>query len=163
MRRRQRRLLRPAEVAETEAVSKEPAEVAEVSIKSEEEAKPFPDPPSVEVSEDEKDHLVYAWQYSDDEKYAKIGISTKIRLSDRMPKTYHPTDTTELIGIFKCANHSHTKKVEEYILSKLKRTLRDREWVEIDEAVNKMIDETFISAPNVLFKIFGTQIKIKKS
>ena len=174
------------EVEEPEEVPEEPAEVEEASTKPEEESKPFPDPSSLEVPdydpedepEDEPDSepvykpegedydLVYAWRYSGDKRYAKIGKSTNHLLHNRMLKTYHPTDTPELIGIFKCENPQHAKEVEDYILSKLKRTrpnLRKHEWVEIDEAFNEMIDKTFISDPNELFEIFDTRVKIKES
>ena len=166
------------EVEEKEEVSEEPTEVEEASIKSEEESKPFPDPSSVEVPDDEPVdepddepddepegetyNLVYAWQYSGDNRYAKIGRSTRHLLHTRMRGTYHPKDTPELIGIWDCDNRKHAENVQNYILRKLKRTRHDREWVEIDPAFNKMINETFISDPNVLFEIFGTRVKIKK-
>ena len=70
--------------------------------------------------------------------------------------------TPVLIGVFKCANRQHAEKVEDYILSGLKRTRSGHEWVEIDEAFNEMIDQTFISDPDMLREIFGTQIKTEK-
>ena len=175
----------PAEVEETEAVSEEPTEVKEASTKYEEKSKLFPDPSSVEVPDelddepdDEPDELddepddepegerydlVYAWQYSGDNRYAKIGRSTRHLLQTRMRGTYHPTDTPELIGIWGCENRKHAEDVQNYILRELKRMRPDREWVEIDEAFNEMIDNTFISDPNVLREIFaGTLVKIKK-
>ena len=170
------------EVVETETVSEKPAEVEEASTKSEEESKPFPDPSSVEEPDDkpieepddepeepddelegENYDLVYAWQYSGDNRYSKIGRSTRHLLHTRMRGTYHPTDTPELIGIWECDNRKHAEDVQNYILRELKRMRPDREWVEIDEAFNEMINKTFISDPNVLHEIFGTRIKINKS
>ena len=136
----------------TKSEKKEPAK----PIK---ESKPAPDPSSVEVpkeieepkepikkpinDENENYDLVYAWRYSEGNRYAKIGISTKKGLPNRMPGTYHPTYTPILIGIYKCDNRQHAEAVESELLSKLKRTRPDREWVEIDEAFNEMIEKSF--------------------
>ena len=132
----------PVEVEETEEVSEEPVEVEEASIKPEEESKPFPDPSSVEVPDDEPVdepddelddepdepegeiyNLVYAWQYSGDNRYAKIGRSTRHLLHTRMRGTYHPKDTPELIGIWDCDNRKHAENVQNYILRELNRRL----------------------------------------
>ena len=85
-------------------------EPAEEPNEPEKESKPVPDPSFVDVpnSVDEPVYksvdvpvykpkgenydLVYAWRYSGDKRYAKIGISTKHLLHTRMPRTYHPTD-----------------------------------------------------------------------
>ena len=169
------------EVVETEAVSEEPAEVEEVSTKSEEESKPVPDPSSVpdpgpssgvrnpspvKRPEVEDFAFVYAWRYSGDNRYAKIGKTTMKSFSSRFIKTYHPTDDPTLIGIFKCNNEPHALAVEKDLLRKLKRTRPDvqgHEWVYRDKAFNEMIDKTFISDPNVLREIFGTGVEIEKS
>lgn len=155
-------------------------EPAEEPNEPEKESKPVPDPSSVpdpgpssgvrnpspvKRSEDEDFAFVYAWRYSGDNRYAKIGKTTKKSFSSRFVKTYHPTDDLILIGIFKCNNESHALAVETDILKKLTRTrpdVRGHEWVEIDEAFNKMIDEAFISDPNELEKIFGSGIETEK-
>ena len=106
--------------------------------------------------------LVYAWRYSDNKRYAKIGRSTKHLLHTRMPVTYYPTGVPILIGIRKCKNLQHAEDLQNHILKGLKRTLPDlrgHEWVEIDEMFKKMIDKSFISDPDELKKIFGENIK----
>ena len=149
----------PVDDEEAEAVEEESTEVAEESTKSEKESKPVPDPSSVPVPdpssvpvpnpssvkrpEGENYNLVYAWRYSGDDRYAKIGETTKQLLPTRMPGTYHPTDELILIGTFKCNSKEHAIAVQDDILSKLKRTRTDREWVEIDEAFNEMIEKLF--------------------
>ena len=170
---------------ETETVVERPTETAEESNEPEEESKPVPDPSSVpdpgpssgvrnpspvKRPEVEDFAFVYAWRYSGDKRYAKIGKTTKKSFYSRFVKTYHPTDDPILIGIFKCNNESHALAVETDLLQKLKRTRPDvqgHEWVEIGAAsterrVNKMIDDSFISDPNELEKIFGSGIKTEK-
>ena len=165
---------------ETETVVERPTETAEESNEPEEESKPVPDPSSVpdpgpssgvrnpspvKRPEVEDFAFVYAWRYSGDKRYAKIGKTTKKSFYSRFVKTYHPTDDPILIGIFKCNNESHALAVETDLLQKLKRTRPDvqgHEWVEIGAAFNKMIDDSFISDPNELEKIFGSGIKTEK-
>ena len=106
--------------------------------------------------------LVYAWRYSDNKKYAKIGESTKHLLHTRMPVTYYPTGDPVLIGIRQCKNKAHAIAVQNYILDGLGRTLPRREWVEIDEVFNEMIDKSFISDPDELKRIFGRSMKTEK-
>lgn len=106
--------------------------------------------------------LVYAWRYSDNKKYAKIGRSTKHSLHTRMPVTYYPTGDPVLIGIRECKNLQHAEDLQNHILKALKRTRRDREWVEIDEVFNEMIDKSFISDSDELKRIFGKNIKTEK-
>lgn len=103
--------------------------------------------------------LVYAWRYSDNKRYAKIGRSTTHLLPTRMPVTYYPTGDPVLIGIRKCEDLQHAEDLQNHILKGLKRPRRDREWVEIDEMFKKMIDKSFISDPDELKKIFGENIK----
>jgi len=146
----------------------------------EKESKPVPDPssvpdpgPSARVRNPSPDKpfkgeniaFVYAWRYSGDNRYAKIGETTKKSFHSRYVRTYHPKDDPILIGIFKCNNKPHAVDVETHILKKLTRTRPDvprHEWVEIDEAFNKMIGNAFISDPNELEKIFGSGIEIEK-
>ncbi|MDE0017636.1 MAG: hypothetical protein OXU51_15750 [Candidatus Poribacteria bacterium] len=64
-----------------------------------------------------------------------------------------------MIGIRKCEDLQHAEDLQNHILKGLKRTCRDREWVEIDEMFKKMIDKSFISDPDELKKIFGENIK----
>ena len=155
------------EGAEADEVADGSTEVSEESDKSEEESKPVPDPSSVPVPdtlsvpvpdpltvkrpEGEDYDLVYAWKYCGDNRYAKIGRSTKLLLNTRMPKTYHPTDNPELIGTYKCANLQHAEDVQNYILSELERTRPDlpkHEWVKIDKAFNEMIEKSFCKPPH---------------
>ena len=108
--------------------------------------------------------IVYAWRWSNDDTCAKIGVSTIIGLEkSRMVTTYHPTDDPVLIGFMTCLSLWEAKDNEKYFLDTLERTRPDREWVEIDEEFNRIIDEAFISDPNVLHKIFGKNIKTEKS
>jgi hypothetical protein len=111
----------------------------------------------------EDSHIVYAWRWSNDNTCAKIGHTIMSLLEDRMAATYHPTDDPVLIGIIKCDNLKHRRLIEKTILDGLQRTRPDREWVIIDEAFNKKIDEEFISDSNVLCEIFGEHIKTEKS
>ncbi|MXV82168.1 hypothetical protein F4Z98_02250 [Candidatus Poribacteria bacterium] len=168
------------EDAEAETVADGATEVEEKLKKSEEESKPAPDPssvpdpgPSARVRKPSpvkrfkgKDFaFVYAWRYFGDKRHVKIGETTKKSFHSRYVKTYHPTDDPILIGIFKCNNKPHAQDVETYILKKLTRTRPDiqgHEWVKIDEAFNKMIDDSFISDPDELKKIFGSNIKTEK-
>ena len=155
-------------------------EPAEEPNEPEKESKSVPDPSSVpdpgpssgvrnpspvKRPEGEDFAFVYAWRYSGDNRYAKIGKTTKKSFNSRFVKTYHPTDDPILIGIFKCNNEPHALDVETDILQKLERTrpkVQGHEWVEIDEAFNKMIDDSFISDPNELEKIFGSGIETEK-
>ncbi len=108
--------------------------------------------------------FVYAWRYSGSKRFAKIGKTTRKSFYSRFIKTYHPTDDPILIGIFECNNEPHALKVETYLLQELERTRPDvqgHEWVKIDEAFNKMIDNSFLSDPNELEKIFGSGIRIE--
>ena len=145
--------------AEADEVAERPTEVEEESNKSEKESKPVPDPssvpdpgpssvpvhnpPPVKRPEGENYNLVYTWRYSGDDRYAKIGETTKQLLPTRMPGTYHPTDELILIGTFKCNNKEHAIAVQNDILSKLKRVRDDREWVEIDDAFKEMVEKYF--------------------
>ena len=169
------------EDAEEDEVSEYPTETAEDSNESENEPILVPDPLSVpdpgpssgvrnsspvKRPEVEDFAFVYAWRYSGDKKHAKIGETTKKSFHSRYVKTYHPTDDPVLIGIFKCNNKPHAQNVEAYILKKLTRTRPDvqgHEWVKIDEAFNKMIDNSFLSDSNELKRIFGSGIQTEKS
>ena len=121
-----------------------------------------PSPPSPPTPKGENYDLVYAWRYSDNKKYAKIGESTKYLLHTRMPTTYYPTGDPVLIGIRRCKDKAHAVAVQNYILGGLERLRRDREWVEIDEMFREMIDKSFISDPDELKRIFGRSMKTEK-
>ena len=98
-----------------------------------------------EIPEGEHRHFVYAWRWGDDKRFAKIG-RTRNGLKgvwDRMVTTYNPTENPVLIGVRKCTDVKESHKIEQYILNGLRRTRPDREWVEIDEAFNKMIEKSF--------------------
>ena len=165
---------------EADEVSDESTGNEEKSNESKKESKPVPDPSSVpdpgplarvrkpspvKRFEGEDFAFVYAWRYSGDKRYVKIGETTKKSFHSRYVRTYHPTDDPILIGIFKCNNKPHAQNVETHILKKLTRTRPDiqgHEWVKIDEAFNEMIDDSFISDPDELKKIFGSNIKTEK-
>lgn len=151
----------PIDVEGANEVAKEPPEVSKETIKKEQGFNPdltdydsnwaptnqkpnnrsYPSPPK---PKGEDYDLVYAWRYSDNKRYAKIGRSTKHLLHTRMPVTYYPTGDPVLIGIRKCKNLQHAEDLQNHILDGLKRTRPDREWVEIDEAFHEMIDLSFI-------------------
>ena len=105
-----------------------------------------PEEEEQEVPEGEHRYFVYAWRWSGDEGFAKIG-RTRSGLNGvkkRMVTTYHPTDDPVPLGVRKCADVEESHKTERYILSGLGRTRPDREWVKIDEKFNEMIDKSFI-------------------
>lgn len=113
---------------------------------------------------DEDYDVVYAWRWVGDDTCAKIGVSTLSGLESRMASTYHPTDDPVLIGVMKCRSREEAEDNEWYFLNEaLERTRPDREWIIIDEEFNRIIDEAFISDPNVLHEIFGRRIKTEKS
>ena len=87
--------------------------------------------------------IVYAWRWSGDDKYAKIGVSIAGRLRERMISTYHPTDDALLIGISKYDDRKEAQEKETSILNNLTRAHPKREWVIIDEDFNKLINEEF--------------------
>lgn len=87
--------------------------------------------------------IVYAWRWSGDDKYAKIGVSTMANLETRLVSTYHPTDDPVLIGVMLCFKREEAEENEQYILNRFKRARPDREWIIIDEEFNEMIDEAF--------------------
>ena len=172
--------IEPEDKSEEGEVPECHTEPAEELNEPEKESKPVPHPASVpdpgpssgvrnpspaKRPEVEDFAFVYAWRYSGDNRYAKIGKTTRKSFDSRYVKTYHPTDDPILIGIFKCNNEPHALAVEADILEKLTPTRPDvqgHEWVEIDEAFNKMIDDSFISDPNELEKIFGSGIETEK-
>ena len=63
-----------------------------------------------------------------------------------MVTTYHPTDDPVLLGVRECADAGESHKTEQYILKRLGRTRCDREWVEIDEKFNEMINKSFMES-----------------
>ena len=101
-----------------------------------------------EVPEGEHRYFVYAWRWCGDEGFAKIGRTRNglKGVENRMVTTYHPTDDPVLLGVRKCADAEESHKTEQYILTGLGRTRPDREWVEIDEKFNEMIDKSFMES-----------------
>jgi len=95
-----------------------------------------------EIGVDAYCHLVYAWKWSGDDRYAKIGHSTGRTLRDQMVTTYHPTDDIILIGIKVCAGKKNSEE-EASILNRLGRIRPDREWVKINEEFNELINKKF--------------------
>ena len=63
----------------------------------------------------------------------------------------------------KCRSREEAEDLEKYFLDTLERTHPNREWVIIDEEFNCIIDEAFISDPNVLSQMFGVNIETEKS
>lgn len=106
-----------------------------------------PEEEEQEVPEDEHRYFVYAWRWCGDERFAKIGRTRNglKGVENRMVTTYHPTDDPILLGVRKCADAEESHKIEQYILKGLGRARPDREWVEIDEKFNEMIDKSFIA------------------
>ena len=101
-----------------------------------------------EVPEGEHRYFVYAWRWCGDERFAKIGRTRNglKGVENRMVTTYHPTDDPVLLGVRECADAEESHKTEQYILNGLRRTRSDREWVEIDEKFNEMIDKSFMES-----------------
>lgn len=101
-----------------------------------------------EVPEGEHRYFVYAWRWCSDEAFAKIGRTRNglKGVENRMVTTYHPTDDPVLLGVRECADAEESHKTEQYILNGLGRTRPDREWVEIDERFNEMIDKSFMES-----------------
>lgn len=91
--------------------------------------------------------IVYAWRWSGDNKYAKIGKCKKGSiLWERIkmqPATFHPTDDIFLIGIKEYRYEKEIHQEEKRILDTLGRTRHDREWVNINVDFNKLINEEF--------------------
>ena len=104
-----------------------------------------PEEEEQEIPEGEHRYFVYAWRWSGDERFAKIGRTRNglKGVKNRMVTTYHPTDNPVPLGVRQCADMEESHKTEQYILNGLKRTRPDREWVKIDEAFNEMIEKSF--------------------
>ena len=104
-----------------------------------------PEEEEQEVPEGERRYFVYAWRWCGDEGFAKIGRTRNglKGVENRMVTTYHPTDDPVLLGVRECTDAEESHKTEQYILNGLERTRPDREWVEIDEKFNEMIDKSF--------------------
>ena len=109
-----------------------------------------PEEEEQEVPEGEHRYFVYAWRWSGDERFAKIGRTRNglKGVEKRMVTTYHPTDDPVPLGVRECADAEESHKTEQYILNRLGRTRRDREWVKIDKKFNEMIDKSFMVPPN---------------
>lgn len=88
-------------------------------------------------------HVVYAWRWKANDRYAKIGKCPIGNLLYRIITTYEPMDDPLLIGIMECRNKKESGKIESDILNRLKKTRPDREWVIINEEFNDIIDEAF--------------------
>lgn len=89
-------------------------------------------------------YLVYAWRWSGDNKYAKIGKCPTGSLKQRMVSTYHPTDDPILIGVQEYITEDEAKVNEKILLDRIfTRTRPDREWVIIDQEFNEIINEGF--------------------
>lgn len=107
-----------------------------------------PEEEEQEIPEGEHRYFVYAWRWCGDEGFAKIGRTRNglKGVENRMVTTYHPTDDPVLLGVRECADAEESHKTEQYILNGLERTRPDREWVEIDEKFNEMIDKSFMES-----------------
>ena len=104
-----------------------------------------PEEEEQKIPEGEHRYFVYAWRWCGDERFAKIGRTRNglEGVKNRMVTTYHPTDDPILLGVRECADAEESHKTEQYILKGLGRTRPGREWVEINEKFNEMIDESF--------------------
>lgn len=88
--------------------------------------------------------IVYAWRYSGDKRFAKIGQCSKGGiLRERMQTTFHPTDDIFLIGIKEYSDAKEIRREEKRILEELGRTRCGREWVCINENFKKLINKEF--------------------
>ena len=65
-----------------------------------------PEEEKQEVPEGEHRYFVYAWRWSGDERFAKIGRTRNglKGVENRMVTTYHPTDDPVLLGVRECAD-----------------------------------------------------------
>ncbi|MDE0427037.1 MAG: GIY-YIG nuclease family protein [Candidatus Poribacteria bacterium] len=97
------------------------------------------------LPEGEHRHFVYSWRWCGDKRFAKIGRTRNglEGVKKRMVTTYHPTDDPVPLGVRKCADMEESHKTEQYILTGLGRTRRDREWVKINEAFNELLEKSF--------------------
>ena len=104
-----------------------------------------PEEEEEEIPEGEHRYFVYAWRWRGDDRFAKIGRTCNglQGVKTRMVKTYNPKDDPVPLGVRKCADKEESKETERYILNGLKRVRPDREWVEIDEAFNRLIEKSF--------------------
>jgi len=107
-----------------------------------------PEEEEQEIPEGQHRYFVYAWRWCGDGGFAKIGRTRNglKGVESRMVTTYHPTDDPVLLGVRECADVEESHKTEQYILKGLGRTRPDREWVEIDEKFNEMIDKSFMES-----------------
>lgn len=109
-------------------------------------------------------NIVYAWRWSGDSRFAKIGKTTIGGLEGRMLKTYHPTDDPVLIAIMLCSSEDQASENHDYFLNEaFERTRSDREWVIIDPGFHEEINDLCISDPNELSEMFNGQIKTETS
>ena len=95
-------------------------------------------------------YIVYTWRWFNDKNYAKIGVSTGAKLRERLVWTYHPTDDIVLIGVMKCGDRKEALAREISILKCLGRTHPKREWVEINENFNELIDKEFTKIEKIV-------------
>ena len=91
--------------------------------------------------------IVYAWRWSADDRYAKIGKCKRGSIFweriKMQPATFHPTDDIFLIGVKEYRNEKEIHQAEKRILDTLRRTRPDREWVNINDAFNELINDEF--------------------
>ena len=94
---------------------------------------------------DTDDYLVYAWRWSGDDRFAKIGVSMGSTLRERLVFTYHPIDEIKLIGvsIAKYSRRSDAHSKESSILKRLRKSHCKREWVYTNGNFSKLINEEF--------------------
>ena len=59
------------------------------------------------------------------------------------PATFHPTDDIFLIGVRQYRYEKEIHQEEKRILDTLGRTRHDREWVNVNEDFNELINEEF--------------------
>ena len=95
-------------------------------------------------------YYVYAWRWSGDKRYAKIGKSMGHSLRERLITTYHPTDNPIWIGHMKCLGKKEAQEKETSILDRFKRSHPKREWIIINKDFNELIDKKFTQIEKIV-------------
>lgn len=98
--------------------------------------------------------IVYAWRWSGNNRHAKIGKCKKGSIFweriKMQPATFHPTDDIFLIGIKEYRYEKEISQDEKRILDALGRTRPDREWVNINEDFNELINKEFTKIERIV-------------
>lgn len=95
-------------------------------------------------------HVVYAWRWKANDKYAKIGRCPIGNLLYRTITTYEPIDDPLLIGVMECRNSKEAGEIETAKRNRFEKSHPKREWVIINKKFNEMIDEEFIRVEKIV-------------